>query len=487
MLSPMPRTPALFASSIAIPVSSRHELLVHELTTETQRLRSTTKGITRLVLEREDAACRWLIESLHQGYNCIPPSPITLSRSKGAYSLTGPGGITHPYAAVGRVLAVAQSLGWILRQQGENQPYRAGSMARWWPSGSLLQHFEQVGRVWGPRASPPREGLILLGKRRGDRDRQTVPRDRSPTVAVWQDDLHRINALIGNTCIYLDLPDDRLVAVAKSSGVKGPNHLPDGFIDFAQTALRRIFARGQLGLGGRFYGGWWQQIPSAYRRHIVIGDQLTVECDYSGMALRCLYAEEGIPLDEGDPYDIGLGYSGNNDPRRHIVKQYVNACLNDEKGTYRPDKEKLRLLGMSAATLKAAVAKKHARISHHFHTGVGLHLQFIDSEIAMAVMLRLADEGEVCLPVHDSFIVRGGIATRLKAVMQDEFLRITGSPALITADTIVDGERMGLPTFPAGTPPNTTGIVDALNDHFNKFSITQAFHACFWEHQAASR
>ena len=48
----------------------------------------------------------------------------------------------------------------------------------------------------------------------------------------------------------------------------------------------------------------------------------------------------------------------------------------------------------------------HDDISTFFGTGYGVRLQFLDSQIAEAVMLRMLPEP--CLPVHDSFIVRSG-------------------------------------------------------------------------------
>ncbi|MEC8118454.1 MAG: hypothetical protein VX132_01120 [Actinomycetota bacterium] len=41
-------------------------------------------------------------------------------------------------------------------------------------------------------------------------------------------------------------------------------------INFYQTQIVRIYARGQTNKGGRFYRGWWQHVLSAVRRHILI-------------------------------------------------------------------------------------------------------------------------------------------------------------------------------------------------------------------------
>ena len=96
----------------------------------------------------------------------------------------------------------------------------------------------------------------------------------------------------------------------------------------------------------------------------MIKDHLTVGCDYSGIALVCLYAREHPPMEEGDPYDIGLGYVGPNDPRRGLVKQYLNAIINDAKGKYRIDSAKLRTLGLTSKELRRRINLKHRQVAY---------------------------------------------------------------------------------------------------------------------------
>ena len=74
-------------------------------------------------------------------------------------------------------------------------------------------------------------------------------------------------------------------------------------------------------LGGRFYRGWWQSIPSQHRPHIRIDGKKTIEVGYSGMCLRILYAlaKQEMSL-EDDPYNIGLdNWEGRSDKRRSHI------------------------------------------------------------------------------------------------------------------------------------------------------------------------
>jgi hypothetical protein len=56
---------------------------------------------------------------------------------------------------------------------------------------------------------------------------------------------------------------------------------------------------------GRIHGAWWQSIPSAYRRDILIDGEETVELDYSAQVIHIVASMEGIQL-TGDPYTMTL-------------------------------------------------------------------------------------------------------------------------------------------------------------------------------------
>ena len=71
--------------------------------------------------------------------------------------------------------------------------------------------------------------------------------------------------------------------------------------------VRRIFYRGDWSLGGRYHGGWWQQVPSELRKDILINDQHTVEVDYSGFHVSIAYGLEGLQPPE-DPYALDITF-----------------------------------------------------------------------------------------------------------------------------------------------------------------------------------
>lgn len=94
--------------------------------------------------------------------------------------------------------------------------------------------------------------------------------------------LKRYNELLENT--YIDL---------NAGGYKAKEAM---WIDLSRKHCYRVFNNGKKTLihGGRFYGGWWQGIPSDLRLKIIINNMKVIECDYSGIHINLLYAKEGI-------------------------------------------------------------------------------------------------------------------------------------------------------------------------------------------------
>ena len=219
-----------------------------------------------------------------------------------------------------------------------------------------------------------------------------------------------------------------------------------GCLDFSRVQLRRIFSRGSLEKGGRFYGGFWQSIPGRHRPHIRIDGKNTVEIDFSTISLRIIYAQEGIEVSvERDLYDIGLkGWIGNDDPRRKPIKTYINAILNDESGNYRLSKDELDIIGISHQELHQRVLENHKPISHLFSSDIGLHTQFIDSQIAETIMMGLMQDGILVLPIYDSFIIRAGYQSWLNRAMRVIFKQMIGSNIDVSDSIVKLNEHFGM-------------------------------------------
>ena len=74
---------------------------------------------------------------------------------------------------------------------------------------------------------------------------------------------------------------------------------------------------------------------------------------------------------------------------------------------------------------------KHPKIAKYFATGEGIKLQYIDSQIVEKVMIRLARENIVALPIHDSFIVRMSHINDLKKEMNKAYKEVVKTGTII--------------------------------------------------------
>jgi hypothetical protein len=330
--------------------------------------------------------------------------------------------------------------------------------------GSLRTAFDTLGFIWMKQDVMPDTKSVQLrdverdedGRpKRSGRNRDTKKFDlhvpNTAEVQKYRDNLRFINGELSKHCIHLDLSDEHMkqlkAEMTASDGAATATSEDTPPIQNVQ--LRRIFARGSMQKGGRFYGAWWQQIPERHRPHIRIDGYRTVEVDYSGIAIRIISALSGAPLPRNvDPYDIGLpGWTGSDDPRRKTVKKTVNALINDEDGEFRIGDEVEAELGIDEQSFRHLLKKTHPKVYERLADGIGLEAQYIDSQIAEAVILEMLKEGIVVLPIHDSFRVRAGYQQWVTKVMEAAFCDLTGAEISVEADIIKDDHHFGL------TPP----------------------------------
>ena len=236
------------------------------------------------------------------------------------------------------------SLKWIKENLGKE----TDGYTRIYAVNELKATFEKVGLNWFKQSLRPREDLIVLRDRVETKPKEarytsapkkykkiTMVTPDTPEVSQMADNLYRYNDFLTKHCVSLSLPDNDLYEIAKSladNKEKEDGDDEENFVDLdlSRVQLRRIFSRGDMKKGGRFYNGWWQSIPSIYRGHITIDGLKTIEVDYSSMSLRIIYALKGINVDpKKDLYDIELdGWKGADDPRKKPY-QDVYQCLDE--------------------------------------------------------------------------------------------------------------------------------------------------------------
>jgi hypothetical protein len=268
-------------------------------------------------------------------------------------------------------------------------------------------------------------------------------------IRLMKSHIEQINAKLKNTLITLKMTDEQFDAMENQLTSK--KDIKKRSINFTNTHLYRIFNNSSFDLGGRFYGGWWQNVPSQYRKYIEINHKPTVEIDYSSHHIRILYDQEGLDAPD-DAYAIE-GYD--RDSLKEIMLIMIN-CRSRRQAM-------AKLLHMDdidpelAKAMAQSLIEKHQPIRRHFYSGIGLSLMYKDSVIAEQVMLEMLKRGATVLPVHDSFIVRNSYEQELREIMEAVYLRIhNNEPKAKVSETALEEQ--------AHLKPRTTGTLKPSND-----------------------
>jgi hypothetical protein len=82
----------------------------------------------------------------------------------------------------------------------------------------------------------------------------------------------------------------------------------------------------------------------------------------------------------------------------------------------------------------AAIRERHKAIADWFECGRGLSLQRTESDILVAVLLKLIARGITALPIHDAVLVARSHGETAQHIMEAEARRVTGAsiPAKIS-------------------------------------------------------
>ena len=85
--------------------------------------------------------------------------------------------------------------------------------------------------------------------------------------------LNEYNNLLKQT--FIDIPE-----LDKPIIETNDKYIP---ISSNERLVRRIFNNASWKDGGRFYGGWWQRVPSFFRSKIYLNNEGTIEDDYRSL------------------------------------------------------------------------------------------------------------------------------------------------------------------------------------------------------------
>ena len=424
--------------------------------------------------ERLLEALNVVVANLYAAWRADPSTYLAYSRGKPNYVHGGrywDWGTRKPEVSLPDLRAVIDAMessglveSWIAptNQRARSSRIRAGR--------KLVRFFRRPDFRLADISASPDTGLIIM--KDADKNHIQLPEDTDFDINGAWNRLARINTQLAGTALNLRVPDAAYRDLGNRMKRKSLNnrdldldeHEGSIVVDFTNRKIRRIFAQESFGMGGRFYGGWWQSIPSEYRLHIEIDGAITVECDYATMQPRMFYAqaETDPPKDSylvpGWPADI-----------RPIAKKAFAQLINckpvmSSRGRWYqlppsidPDplpkrwtewKKPTRTLhrrrafhrrfGRPYDDLLADLIEFHKPIKGQFFSGAWGRMQRMDSDIAESVMLRMQDHGYTVLPVHDSFIVRAGGYPLLHRIMSEAFKEVVGVKPKVDTESIID-------------------------------------------------
>jgi hypothetical protein len=281
--------------------------------------------------------------------------------------------------------------------------------------GLSFRDFDENGSpevIWLRESHPPDEKHWRKGK--------FLEYSDTPDTTKFRLEMERINAYLAAA---QDITFDTSAAGLPS---KGPVNLRD-------RSLRRIFNNGSFTQGGRLYGGFWQEgLKKEERKGIRIGGELTVCLDYSQVCPRILYGMAGAEPRLADLYTVpGL------DRYREGVKKVLVSLLFSSNGALSQVPHGSRPLlpkKMKVAEIVRLIEKAHPALASYFGKGIGMELMFKESQILVEVLLTLADQGVVALPIHDAVVVKAADEATTRKLMEEVFKKHTGLDIEVKAE-----------------------------------------------------
>ena len=253
-----------------------------------------------------------------------------------------------------------------------------------------------------------------------DHQKRRIDYRNSREVCSWRKDTLEHNEAVG----AIDIDTMNLAGVRRV----GPRLIGNKWTaNTMRVSLYRVFNECWR-LGGRFYCGFWQNLPCEARELLRLdgADVISPERDHSCLHPRLLTAALGHEWDGGDFYDLENFTRGDTKDGFQIMlncpshKNMLTALAFKFSGA--KAKEKTRLTAKHYARAKLFMQNmeiRHPKFTQCWGKGAGLRLQFWDSEMCARVMRQLRRKGIVVLPVHDSFVAAESALSLLEEAMDD--------------------------------------------------------------------
>lgn len=302
----------------------------------------------------------------------------------------------------------------------------------------------------------------------GNKETGNIEPEVNDTYMEMKKSLRTINSYYDSIHIDLFVTDEELTTIRRQMSHKEVREewleteedmiLKD--LNFRRKYVHRKFYDNSYQLHGRFYGGYWESIPSEWRKRITINGRPTVEMDYTNMHFAMLYHEIGEKmLQMGDLYDLspfvpnaeftyesypdGLpkvyeGWKGKTEDELKVyrsqvklIMNYMLNCKDDEEVKAVIEKNRKKDFnrcptGFTWQSLIDFIKEVHKPIADKFYSNQGIRLMNLDSQIAEKVILK-GIENDICiLSVHDSFLCKFEHHAKVMKFMLDAYKDVIG-------------------------------------------------------------
>ena len=381
--------------------------MISELTQEVIRRIEATEGRERSRRQQDqlrfEHAVGIVLLDLWRAVKCTPIRECNINKRSGWYSENPR--YRDPLLTYKQVMAVFNGLlkmGFIevTREGHFDRETFQGKVTRYVANDELLERLLELDGHPAISVKPKLDSETIILRNKVDGKNVLLEYEDTPATERYRNNLNKINSCFLKHWADLEVKDTELSKLE----VRIANHATKEPIDLSKRTLVRIFSNGSFKQGGRFYRGWWQNVPSEYRKYITIDEKRTAEFDFSQLNPHLLYHSNYKQLGSEDAYDRVL-----DGEHRKIVKQAFNAMVQASSPLKNcPNDIDLSEADISWAELRDRIIRSHKPIADHFFRGVGNHLQFMDSNIAERIMLHFAEMDAPALPVHDSFILHHG-------------------------------------------------------------------------------
>ena len=357
-------------------------------------------------------------------------------------------------------------------------------ISRMWPTGRLIELFQKASFSILDIGLAPNTNTIVLR----DKDPKYIPKnekDKIPQIDIEYEFTSATEAMREVLMDYNDKLYKTHIDVAnltkpyierkKGKKQKRPSKIQ---INQHNKFVRRIFNDGSFDRGGRFYGGFWQQIGKEHRSHIQIDGQRVIEIDFSGWHIQLLYARKNINYftkygTNADPYDIHVPELNDPEYKRWLVKTVILIAVNarSEKSAFRAiqhtdtPEDLIRPTGLKLSndlltSMLDKLKAKHSEIAEFFCSGAGIELQNVDGKITEKLIKSFTASNIPILTVHDSYLVPEQYNHDLFTEMLEAYKEIALEGQHIEADGLA-----GLETELAYTKVQQLGYYDEAIDY----------------------